>query len=48
MPSEITDILVVDDNQILLSVISEIFKECGYAVHTVTDGFASPRRPRKH
>jgi CheY-like chemotaxis protein len=36
MPSEITDIIVVDDNQILLSVISEIFQECGYTVRTAT------------
>lgn len=41
MPSEMTDIIVVDDNQMLLSVISEIFKECGYAVRTANDGFAA-------
>jgi CheY-like chemotaxis protein len=41
MPSEMTDIIVVDDNQVLLSVIPEIFKECGYIVRTATNGFAA-------
>jgi CheY-like chemotaxis protein len=41
MPSEMTDIVVVDDNQVLLNVISEIFKECGYTVRTATGGFAA-------
>jgi CheY-like chemotaxis protein len=44
MPSEITDIIVVDDNQILLSVISEIFQECGYTVRTATGGFADSEK----
>ncbi|MDT7812452.1 MAG: hypothetical protein QOJ42_2368, partial [Acidobacteriaceae bacterium] len=41
MPSEMTDIVVVDDNQVLLNVISEIFKECGYTVRTATGDFAA-------
>jgi CheY-like chemotaxis protein len=36
-----TDIVVVDDNLVLLSVVAEIFKECGYTVRTATDGFAA-------
>jgi CheY-like chemotaxis protein len=48
MPSEIADIVVVDDNQVLLSVISEIFKEdCGYTVRTATDGFAALAQIRR-
>jgi CheY-like chemotaxis protein len=38
MPSEMTDIIVVDDNQVLLSVIAEIFKECGYMLQLKTEG----------
>jgi CheY-like chemotaxis protein len=41
MPRETTDILVVDDNELLLGVITEVFKECGYTVRTATDGFAA-------
>ena len=41
MSNEMTDIVVVDDNPVLLSVIAEIFKERGYAVRTATDGFAA-------
>jgi CheY-like chemotaxis protein len=47
MPSEMTDIIVVDDNQVLLSVIAEIFKECGYIVRTATNGFAALAQIRK-
>jgi CheY-like chemotaxis protein len=47
MPSEMTDIIVVDDNQVLLSVIAEIFKECGYTVRTATDGFAALAQIRR-
>jgi CheY-like chemotaxis protein len=39
--NEVTDILVVDDNPLLVSVISEIFKECGCIVRTASDGFAA-------
>ena len=41
MSNEMTDIVVVDDDLVLLSVIAEIFKECGYVVRTATDGFAA-------
>jgi CheY-like chemotaxis protein len=47
MPSEMTDIMVVDDNQVLLSVIAEIFKECGYVVRTATNGFAALAQIRR-
>jgi CheY-like chemotaxis protein len=36
---EMNDMLVTDDNPLLVSVLSEIFKECGYAVRTASDGF---------
>lgn len=39
MPNEMNDIVVVDDNCVLLSVLCEIFKEHGYTVRTATDGF---------
>jgi CheY-like chemotaxis protein len=35
------EIVVVDDNPTLLSVLSEIFKDCGFSVRTVSDGFAA-------
>jgi CheY-like chemotaxis protein len=41
MPNERNDLVVVDDNQVLLSVLSEIFVEQGYAVRTASDGFAA-------
>ena len=41
MQGEMTDIIVVDDNLVLLSVVAEIFKECGYTVRTAADGFAA-------
>ena len=41
MRNEVTDILVVDDNLLLVNVISEIFKECGCIVRTASDGFAA-------
>jgi len=41
MRGEMTDIVVVDDNLVLLSVFAEIFKECGYTVRTAADGFAA-------
>jgi CheY-like chemotaxis protein len=40
MVSEMKDLVVVDDNPVLVSVLSEIFKERGYTVRTATDGFA--------
>ncbi|MGD0649390.1 MAG: response regulator [Acidobacteriaceae bacterium] len=47
MLSETTDVIVADDNQMLLSVMSEIFKECGYTVRTATDGFSALEQIRK-
>ena len=41
MRKGVTDILVVDDNPLLVNVISEIFKECGCIVRTASDGFAA-------
>ena len=41
MADEMNDILVVDDNSVLLSVLSEIFLETGYTVRTASDGFAA-------
>jgi CheY-like chemotaxis protein len=35
------DLVVVDDNPVLVSVLSEIFKGCGYIVRTASDGFAA-------
>jgi CheY-like chemotaxis protein len=40
MVSEMKDLVVVDDNPVLVSVLSEIFKEGGYTVRAATDGFA--------
>ena len=37
--NDANDIVVVDDNQVLVSVLSEIFKELGYTVRTASDGF---------
>jgi CheY-like chemotaxis protein len=37
--NEMNDVVVVDDNTLLVSVISEIFKERGYTVRTASDGF---------
>lgn len=41
MTSELRDIVVVDDNAIILSVLSELFREHGYTVRTASDGFAA-------
>jgi CheY-like chemotaxis protein len=38
---EMNDVLVADDNQVLTSVLAEIFRESGYAVRTASDGFAA-------
>jgi CheY-like chemotaxis protein len=35
------DVLVIDDNQILANILSEIFRESGYTVRTASDGFAA-------
>jgi len=37
--SEMEDILIVDDNPLLVSVLSEIFKECGSTIRAASDGF---------
>jgi CheY-like chemotaxis protein len=37
--NEINDVVIVDDNPALLSVLSEIFNESGYSVRTASDGF---------
>jgi CheY-like chemotaxis protein len=39
MMNERNDIVVVDDNPALLSLLSEIFKEPGYTVRMAADGF---------
>jgi CheY-like chemotaxis protein len=39
--SGMNDIVMVDDNPLLLCVLSEIFKEQGYMVRTASDGFAA-------
>ena len=41
MANELRDIVVVDDDPVLLSVLSELFKEHGYAVRIASDGFAA-------
>ena len=41
MTNELREIVVVDDDPILLSLLSELLKEHGYAVHTTPDGFAA-------
>jgi CheY-like chemotaxis protein len=35
------DIVVAEDNVVLLSVLSEILKECGYSVRTAPDGLGA-------
>jgi CheY-like chemotaxis protein len=39
--NQMNDLLVVEDNPVLVSVLSEIFNERGYIVRTATDGFAA-------
>jgi CheY-like chemotaxis protein len=39
MTNEVRDIVVVDDDSVLLSVLSELLKEHGYAVRTASHGF---------
>jgi CheY-like chemotaxis protein len=38
MPQNSIDIVVVDDSQVLLSVLSEILKECGHSIRIASDG----------
>jgi CheY-like chemotaxis protein len=39
MPNEMNDILVVDDNPVVLSLLSEVFLGHGYTSRTASDGF---------
>ena len=39
MMNEMNDVVVVDDNPALLSVLSEILQERGYSLRTASDGF---------
>jgi CheY-like chemotaxis protein len=39
MPNEMNDVLLVDDNPVLLSLLSEIFMGHGYTARTASDGF---------
>lgn len=41
MPQNSVDIVVVDDNEVLVSILSEIFRECGHSVRTASDGLAA-------
>jgi CheY-like chemotaxis protein len=41
MAQKSVDIVVVDDNEVLLSVMAEILKECGYSVRTASDGLGA-------
>jgi CheY-like chemotaxis protein len=38
MSHSAVDIVIADDNAVLLGVLSEILKECGYSVRTASDG----------
>lgn len=39
--NEALDLVVVDDNPVLVSVLSEIFRECGHNVRVASGGFAA-------
>jgi CheY-like chemotaxis protein len=41
VPTEIKNIVVVDDNPLLVSVLVKIFEEQGHVVRTAVDGFAA-------
>ena len=45
--NEPLEIVVVDDNPVLVSVISEIFRECGHSVRAASDGFVALAEIRK-
>ena len=47
MAKELGDLLIVDDNPLLVSVLSEIFKECGATVRTASDGFEALAKIRE-
>ena len=41
MMAKAKDIVIVDDNPVLLSVLSQIFTECGWGVRIASDGFTA-------
>jgi CheY-like chemotaxis protein len=41
MPQRPVDIVIADDNTVLLSVLTEIFKECGHSVRPALDGLGA-------
>ena len=41
MANEMNDVIVADDDPLLVSVLSEIFKGSGYTIRTASDGFAA-------
>jgi CheY-like chemotaxis protein len=47
MRSEPLDLLVADDNPVLVSVLSEIFRDCGHSVRSASDGFSALAEIRK-
>ena len=47
MRDEAINMVVVDDNPVLLSVLSEIFRECGNNVRVASDGFVALAEIRK-
>jgi CheY-like chemotaxis protein len=47
MRNSVLDIVVVDDNPVLVSVLSEIFRECGHDVRLASDGFVALDEIRK-
>ena len=47
MRTEPLDLVVADDNPVLVSVLSEIFRECGYSVRSASDGFSALAEIRK-
>jgi CheY-like chemotaxis protein len=40
-------LVVADDNPVLVSVLSEIFRECGHSVRSASDGFSALAEIRK-
>ena len=41
MSHDPVDIVIADDNAVLLSVLAESLKECGYSVRTAVDGLGA-------
>lgn len=48
MRNQPLDIVVVDDNPVLVSVLSEIFLECGHNVRAASNGFVALAEIRKN